>query len=423
MRSAAHRFPWRMSSRRLVPVLVLGLGWARAGQAFAMVCNVPSMAYPTIQSAADDASCDDVVLAAGTFTEQVTIGKKFGMTLRGAGPGRSIIRSPAVRMKSTLPTSYHPDYTYIVQVRPGTGLDMLDLSIDGTANSFCGENFFGVRYNNAGGSMTRVTVDNVRSPDKDLGCQNTVAVAITAEMAGTPSVTVDRSAVRNFQKVGILVNGLGAGGVITNSMIHGLGPQAHTAQNGIQVSRQATAYISRNAITDIHYTGDACNGVGSGILDYQAGSVKAVQNTLLNIDRAIALDSNTGDQTITENRVYTSLVGIASTNNAAGKVRLSKNSATGTSVSTAMNAATCFADSGDGIVVDAESGTTVILNALADSGRDAIEVLPAAQNTDVEQNQATRSTRTDLEDQGSGSSISLNSCNSSMPMGLCAFAP
>lgn len=39
----------------------------------AAVCNVPSGSHPTIQAAVDDASCTEVMIAAGSFAESVAI--------------------------------------------------------------------------------------------------------------------------------------------------------------------------------------------------------------------------------------------------------------------------------------------------------------------------------------------------------------
>jgi len=41
--------------------------------AIAAVCNVPSGSHPTIQEAANDLACTEVVIAAGSFVESVTV--------------------------------------------------------------------------------------------------------------------------------------------------------------------------------------------------------------------------------------------------------------------------------------------------------------------------------------------------------------
>jgi hypothetical protein len=60
-----------------------------AATCLAAVCSVPSGQYPTIQSAVDDPSCTEIVLAERTFEESVTVGRD--LTLRGASSATSVI--------------------------------------------------------------------------------------------------------------------------------------------------------------------------------------------------------------------------------------------------------------------------------------------------------------------------------------------
>lgn len=49
------------------------------------VCDVPSVTHPFIQAAVDDATCETINLAAGTFNEDVTISRT--VTIQGQGAG------------------------------------------------------------------------------------------------------------------------------------------------------------------------------------------------------------------------------------------------------------------------------------------------------------------------------------------------
>ena len=52
--------------------------------ASATACTVPSMTYPTIQSAIADVSCDPIMVAAGTYNEDLDIDRNITMTGAGA---------------------------------------------------------------------------------------------------------------------------------------------------------------------------------------------------------------------------------------------------------------------------------------------------------------------------------------------------
>jgi len=72
---------------RLVVVAVAAT-WATQGHS--AVCDVPSTSHPDIQTAVDDVGCDPVVLAAGTFVENVVIDRS--VTLQGAGSPQSFVQ-------------------------------------------------------------------------------------------------------------------------------------------------------------------------------------------------------------------------------------------------------------------------------------------------------------------------------------------
>lgn len=95
----------------------LGLGLC-AATVLADVCAVPSAPHPTIQSAVDDLSCTEIVLAAQTYTESVTIARS--LELRGASTATSIVEGRVVVEGASI----------VVAAR--------DLTIDGSAPSVAG---------------------------------------------------------------------------------------------------------------------------------------------------------------------------------------------------------------------------------------------------------------------------------------------
>lgn len=75
--------------------LALFLFFALAPSARAVDCNVPSGSYATIQSAINDNACDTIIVAAGTFTENLSITRN--VTINGAGSSTIIDANNAGR--------------------------------------------------------------------------------------------------------------------------------------------------------------------------------------------------------------------------------------------------------------------------------------------------------------------------------------
>src|SRR5207245_7566611 len=78
-------------------VLMLDTGTAQA----VGPCTVPSVAYPTIQSAVNDSACNPINVAAGLYNEQVMItrtvtldGAQAGVDARTRVGAESIIEDP-----------------------------------------------------------------------------------------------------------------------------------------------------------------------------------------------------------------------------------------------------------------------------------------------------------------------------------------
>ncbi len=391
--------------------------------ASAAVCKVPGT-FATIQKAVDDASCTDIQLEARVYTEQVSIGRA-GLTITGKGAGRTIVRSPATRVRSTVTTTYLPRYTYVVEVKPGALATLRDLSIDGRSNATCTERFFGVRYHNSTGNLERIVVENVRGQGSNFAasCSNIISVGVTSDGTGGGSVQLTQSTVRNFQAIGVLASGANAGVVLQNNVIRGAGVQSSLPQTGIRFTNGAAGAADRNNLFDLRFSGDPCRGVGTGLDFYRAGQAFITTNVVVDADRGLWLRENQNPQVAYDNRFIRNYLGIESSQNGDGQVRISKNALSELKRSTATTVESCFAFSGDGIAIDDELDTVVIQNSIADSQRNAIELGGGTENLDVQQNQSVRSTKNDIDDQGTANRLSLNRCSKSLPTGLCSDTP
>lgn len=135
-----------------------------------------------------------------------------------------------------------------------------------------GANYYGVLVNG------NVTVNVTDSSVHDIGetplngSQHGVAIAFINGASGT----IDGSSIWNYQKNGMKISGTGTSVSVTNNTVTGSGRVGWIAQNGIQVSRGATALVTENTVTGNYYTGaywTAC-----GLLFYLADGVRSSGN-------------------------------------------------------------------------------------------------------------------------------------------------
>lgn len=112
--------------------------------------------------------------------------------------------------------------------------------------------YFGVVNDGATVNVKFSTIEMIgESPFN--GAQHGVAIYYCNGGSGT----IDSNTVKQYQKGGIVVTGVGTKASVTRNIVTGLGPVNFIAQNGIQVSRGATGEVSGNDISGHYYT--ACS--------------------------------------------------------------------------------------------------------------------------------------------------------------------
>jgi Right handed beta helix region len=281
---------------------------------FGVHCNVvvrsENLANDAVQLAINGASAGQTVcVGPGTFPEQLTISKP--LSLVGAGSTKTFIMPNTVTFNTvdwdsapyaggvTCGTSTCVPLAAIILVESATpppaaspilGVTIRNLQVNGAPASSdiaCGDDYVGVDFQDAGGSLIGSAVAAVASPLGVFGCQE-VSGAVYAYNAYfyssvTPSpaitVTVTATSVTAYQKNGITCDDPGEMCVLTRDTVVGIGPTSLTAQNGIQIAYGASAHLRADNIGDDAYIGSGSTldwyGTGyqgAGILLYQAGT-------------------------------------------------------------------------------------------------------------------------------------------------------
>jgi hypothetical protein len=243
-------------------------------------CHVPGD-YPTIQAAVDDAGCSTVKVAAGTYTENVTISRN--LTLKGAKAGTNAAwRSFPSAGEST-----------VTGAAPGVGVFTVnapDVTIDGFAVTNPG-NGLGVVVKTAGSSafIKNNIVDTIGGASFS---GHTVGVYLEH---GPDDVGITRNKIANIQS----------------------GPTG--SAQGILVGDSTAAnpsldiYVARNTIEDLTSGTRGAYGVqvnnGSSTVATATGytTIEIFKNKIQNLSgswtHAIGLEGDTPDVVVSENTV------------------------------------------------------------------------------------------------------------------------
>ncbi len=125
------------------------------------------------------------------------------------------------------------------------------------------------------------------------GNQHGVGVYWVYDSGATGKIT--NNDIYNYQKGGIVVNGVGSSAEIRGNTVTGQGHVNYIAQNGIQIGYGATANVMGNTVSDNSYTGTSTvsGGIivvgGPGYSDAYTVGVQIVGNTVTNNDIGVWL--------------------------------------------------------------------------------------------------------------------------------------
>ncbi len=277
-----------------------------------------------LQSAVDAASPGATIcISAGVYPEQLNISTP-GLTLFGLGGSSGTILEPKA------PLAFNTDdfdsgtsAAAIVSVSNTTGVTLEDLQVSGldaqATFSNCGQDYFGVAFQNASGSVLGAVVTNVTLPHWLFGCQPGIAVYadngyLRTHVEPSPAISllVANSTITNYDKGGVVCDDLGETCTISSNTVSGIGSTDLIAQNGIQVAFGADALVSGNVVSNNSYsptqnvdyfTANEGNAP-CGILVYDGGnSISIAGNQLSENTQGICL-AGTASASVAHNTIF-----------------------------------------------------------------------------------------------------------------------
>ena len=265
--------------------------------------------FTTIQSAVDAAQNGDTILvAAGTYVEQVTIANK-DITIKGHGDDTVVVAPTTLTANIHDTGSGTPSKNAVIGVNGGD-VHINNIKVDGAghadhvATTFGAADFDGIYYFNASGSVDHVTVTGIRDPlnlDSSLsGIQRGNGIFVADRDGVTRTVEISHSTIQDFQKTGIVFSGDGLIADVHDNTVNGNGLQPIIAQNGIQIGFGATGTVDHNTVGNLGFGPDSFSA--SGILVVDSDNVKVTHNDVTMVgdsqDAAIAFvdaDNPTAD--------------------------------------------------------------------------------------------------------------------------------
>lgn len=242
----------------------------------------PGFNFSTIQAAVNAANNGDIILVfPGTYPEQITIpAGKDNLTIISQTPQAAIITPPPIGLIG--------NFSIVTVNARCTTISGFTITGPSTTQGNLRNGIFVTM----GGSavIENNLITNIR--DNPLsGLQQ--GAGINVDMG---SAQIINNIITSYQKTGIRVNGAESCSAVFNNTVTGVGATSVIAQNGIQISRGATAIVQNNTVTGNIFTGPG-GVVSTGILLFQEVATAPVCvefNNMSNNDAGLALASTTG---------------------------------------------------------------------------------------------------------------------------------
>jgi parallel beta-helix repeat protein len=422
-------------------------------------CRISAHPCATLDYALSVATQNSVIsVGAGTFTQQLVVTKS--VTIDGTA-GKTFIEPSSLAVSETDPDRGGPLFA-IIDVQPGNAVSLHNIIVNGSMaeNQFtgCGQDYVGIFYRDATGSLTTVGVNNIELPTALQGCQDGLAVYVISDAGQKSDVGMSGLTVSSYDKNGITCHDAGTTCSIVHSTVTGAGPNPAIAQNGIEVLSTASTTISTDVVTGNSYTGGGNGNQASGLLLFDPGALGVQSNTISDNDVNVYLGSDgnnplvgpEGTWVLHGNKVlgatdnvpggsafYGDGIEIDSSSNPS--LTVSDNTVTGSAADgidllgashVVVNGNQVNSSALNGIELNAngsytEAGASSNLvehNTVRASGSDGIVGDASSSQNTIHANTTSNNLRFDLEDLGTGNVWTSDGCtppNDSSPAGLC----
>jgi T1SS-143 domain-containing protein len=243
--------------------------------------------FATIQAAVDAAASGDTILvAAGTYHEQVLINGK-DLTLQ-AEPGAILAAPDTLHVSFTLPSSATatPDKYALIGIENNAHVAIDGFAIDGKGlgDQANGGDYAGIYYWNADGQVTNVSVTGIRNGGATGtfdGIQHGNGIVGFVTDGNTHNLEVANSSVSDFQKTGMVFNGAGLVADAHDNHVTGGGDTTVIGQNGIQIGFGAGGSVTDNTIDAVDY-GNPVVDVAAGVLVFDGAAHVTVSGNTIN---------------------------------------------------------------------------------------------------------------------------------------------
>jgi parallel beta-helix repeat protein len=236
--------------------------------------------FATISAALSAASAGDTVsVDPGVYQEQVAVAKN-GIKL--------VANTPTSLTKILAPTALNGS---IVDIS-GASVVLKGFTIDGGGNA-AGLIDSAVRVEDGASA----TIRNNHITGLFIGSNSQIGFGIRVGTAATTAATsakILNNVIDTYQKDGIIVDGSGVSAIVSGNVVTGDGPIASVAQNGVEVSHDASASVTFNTVTQNQYTGSDFIAVGIVVFHDTTGSVVVAQNHVNQNESGASTDTVNG---------------------------------------------------------------------------------------------------------------------------------